>query len=772
MPPKKSTKRPTSSSSSSYNPASEGFAKYFLSMLDDTDRNVSYSLAIKAAIADFVMANSRPPRVLDIGIGTGMLSSLCLLHGASHVTGVDTNRTMVSLSTQNLSLLDPTRTKFTVLLVDPGPSQIPPDTIFDMFVSEILGTLTTSESMYKYLSIYSHHLRKFGGDKVYCVPSSTRQFFSLRSFPLLTMPPPVASAIRVALADPESFDANGSRLLIPTNEGGIGLHLQLYPSTLLPDTTRMTIHEEKYTCLENLENGGVSFPYTSGNTVDSPPMSLTPLALSELSSPESLTLGVFEWEVELWPGSPLLLNTLSGLSSLPLRNQLARGAAWGLFVSSVPEPTIQVQVQVQDQDQVQVQVQGGAKKVQGGGKYVVRSKALNPRFKTTPTVTVKEEGVGGNVSDLSLPFVSVAGDTELARRIVLALEKVVKGRDGYGYGYGYGDGDGDGDGDGVVRVLIVDDVTCGGIVLEANSRGIRANYDVVSSDPNCTTAGILANQSQNQSQNLSQNLLGLGKNGQKQNGQNVNWVTGTVDVGGTGGRRTRSVFVPDPLPDQNSGAGGGKYDVVLFPMALLLYSRAGEGDLVSEVTLGKYGGIADAHLRSKEEGGRTLPRLGSLRSVERKHRFKGASVGENSVPREYAKELKRCGVEGALDATGKLRGEGGVLVGSGDKFEGVLWTGVHCVEEAGGGEEEEEEEDVIEAGIIGVRGELFDEEDLLEWDVGTWRYMVREGGGREEKNSAVSRAVYQGVRMRVDRQEKKGGKKKVKRNDTTTKELD
>ena len=66
----------------SYTPADGGFAKYFFSMLDDRDRNLKYSEAIEACIAEFVRNEGRKPRVLDIGIGTGMLSALCIKHGA------------------------------------------------------------------------------------------------------------------------------------------------------------------------------------------------------------------------------------------------------------------------------------------------------------------------------------------------------------------------------------------------------------------------------------------------------------------------------------------------------------------------------------------------------------------------------------------------------------------------------------------------------------------------------------------------------------------
>lgn len=122
-------------------------------MLDDTDRNLQYGEAIKLCIAEFIEAEGRPPRVLDIGVGTGMLSNLCILHGAAHVTGVDVNQTMVDLAKVALREHDPTGKKFAVKLVRPGKSQLG-DAKFDMVVSEILGTLTTSESMYKYVGIY------------------------------------------------------------------------------------------------------------------------------------------------------------------------------------------------------------------------------------------------------------------------------------------------------------------------------------------------------------------------------------------------------------------------------------------------------------------------------------------------------------------------------------------------------------------------------------------------------------------------------------------
>ena len=113
----------------SYDPADSGLAKYFLAMLDDADRNNQYSRAIKACIDEFKANNKgKAPTVLDIGVGTGMLSGLCLLHGAKHVTGVDVNSTMVQLAKTSLEQVqqhmypDAARKSYTVKLVKKGAS--------------------------------------------------------------------------------------------------------------------------------------------------------------------------------------------------------------------------------------------------------------------------------------------------------------------------------------------------------------------------------------------------------------------------------------------------------------------------------------------------------------------------------------------------------------------------------------------------------------------------------------------------------------------------
>ena len=394
-----------------YVPADGGFAKYFLSMLDDADRNgPTYGEAIKACIEEFTATEKRAPRVLDIGVGTGMLSGLCLIHGAAHVTSVDVNPTMTALAKEALLRADPTGKRFTVKLVKPGPSQLG-NAKFDIIVSEILGTLTTSESMYKYIAIYAHHLNTFGGAerRVYCVPRKTVQYFSVRSYARSELGAPLSSAIEHALTSAEA-----QRKLVPTNEGGLGLHLPLYEGELVGE--RLPIHTEHYDRLVPSGGGGgakgggakdggaakLAFAYEGLGKA----ATLESERLGELDT--RLTLGVFEWEVELWKGV-WLRNTIDAYRAMPLRNQLARGSAWGFFVTDVP-------------------CGASSASASAGARLVVRANALNPTTKSTPELVLDGERVGGNVCDVPFTYVTAAADTDLARRFTVASAPPTRGR--------------------------------------------------------------------------------------------------------------------------------------------------------------------------------------------------------------------------------------------------------------------------------------------------------------------------------------------------------
>ena len=176
------------------------FGRYFFAMLDDRDRNARYNEAIRACIADFREEQGRAPRVLDVGVGTGYLSQCCLLAGAEHVTGVDVNENMVAQAERNLAQVDRTGERFTVELVRRGKSPFEGKDLFDIIVSEILGTLAMSENMCKYLSLYAQHLRTFGAERrVYMVPCETRQHFTLRAWDRDELGEPLGSLLRSAV---------------------------------------------------------------------------------------------------------------------------------------------------------------------------------------------------------------------------------------------------------------------------------------------------------------------------------------------------------------------------------------------------------------------------------------------------------------------------------------------------------------------------------------------------------------------------------------------
>ncbi|CAM9823264.1 unnamed protein product, partial [Ectocarpus sp. 6 AP-2014] len=59
------------------------------SMLHDASRNTKYEAAITKAIQAFIQEHGRPPVVLDIGQGTGLLSMLAVRAGAEEVYGAE-----------------------------------------------------------------------------------------------------------------------------------------------------------------------------------------------------------------------------------------------------------------------------------------------------------------------------------------------------------------------------------------------------------------------------------------------------------------------------------------------------------------------------------------------------------------------------------------------------------------------------------------------------------------------------------------------------------
>jgi predicted RNA methylase len=137
---------------SAFVPFTHDVPSYLLPMMNDTDRNTTYEAAIKETIEKFKKEQQRSPNVLDVGAGAGMLSLICLEHGAAHVTMIEANKTLVNLArsemqrsghpTSKWTIINCMSTQFTL-----KPNQQP----FDMIVSELIGTVLQSESMSVYL---------------------------------------------------------------------------------------------------------------------------------------------------------------------------------------------------------------------------------------------------------------------------------------------------------------------------------------------------------------------------------------------------------------------------------------------------------------------------------------------------------------------------------------------------------------------------------------------------------------------------------------------
>ena len=154
---------------------------YFEPMLRDNHRNFAYAEAIRLEIERFFRNEGRAPRVLDVGCGTGMLTALALRYGATHVLAVDTNPMMSTILAPSVierigfawvkgSQFQHPETLQTVEFFNGVfPAQKHEGIMFDMVVSELLGTLHTTEWMGRILSTIRPHITCFENE-MYAVP--------------------------------------------------------------------------------------------------------------------------------------------------------------------------------------------------------------------------------------------------------------------------------------------------------------------------------------------------------------------------------------------------------------------------------------------------------------------------------------------------------------------------------------------------------------------------------------------------------------------------
>ena len=687
----------TAKRSGTYNPAEHGLAKYFLSMLDDKDRNVQYGEAIEKCIKEFETKEQRKPRVLDIGIGTGMLSSLCLLHGAAHVTGVDVNSTMVGLARASLKALDPGGKRHKVLLVRPGPSALPPEERFDMVVSEILGTLTTSESMFKYVSIYRHHLNTFGADhKVYAVPQQTTQYAALHRFSRQDLGEPLSAALEVALSNRDAFGR-----FMPSNEGGLALPLYLWKSELVGGK-RHAIHTESYDALppraegQGADGGGGGGSFVANGLER--PVVYEAETLKTACDEDAFTLCVLEWSVKLW-GDVKLENTLEAYRGMPLRNALARASAWGFFIADVPS----------------------LREARKEGKprctsLTVRANRMNAAAgQGTPELVIDGHRVA-NVCEEPAPYVAMAADADAAECLFEALKALrsaasssprKRAREPKPQRESKPQ-----------RVLIVNDTTAGKLPFKAAVLGF--DVDVVNDDQLATEAGKQAVKKMvemwragcahgptseaepaaaapvrssprrrgngtpsseaepaaaapvrssprrrgNGKRALDETALPGSHSKQARESKptpgQINWHVGRVATGGAEARKTRGAFMP-------STGSEAVYDAVVLGAALLDEMR------VDKHRLEHSKAIVDRWSKT----GSSIPEPAKL--VEKVHEFDRADFYTASLPKAFVEHRCLAGVEGALRALGEpcAQADGGAPFATND--DGLVFHGVHTV---------------------------------------------------------------------------------------------
>lgn len=298
-----------------YRPERRGVPSYFPAMLDDADRNAKYEAAIRAAIADFARREGRPPVVVDLGCGTGMLTLFALRHGAAHVVSVDVNPDVAGMCD---AVVERARepgwgTQETVCeTFVPGGGR--PGWLaaagYDMLVSEILGTTGSSESMHAYVGAALAHINAFDGE-VYCVPRQLRvtaRWYEARE--LAASAPGGNLPLVVALSGLQHWDAapGGGAVtadFLHTKDGVFLHHMGCEPASAEVELLRETYRAKA-------------------------PAQVRAKAAAEMTLPSvtPATVLVIEWTATLWRGVELR-NTLDELRRMPPRNAAARACAWG-----------------------------------------------------------------------------------------------------------------------------------------------------------------------------------------------------------------------------------------------------------------------------------------------------------------------------------------------------------------------------------------------------------------------------------------------------------
>jgi predicted RNA methylase len=291
-----------------FKPATDGVPSYFLGMLNDEERNTKYEEAIRVTIEDFVRSQGRAPCVMDLGGGTGMLAALCLKHGAQHVVMIEANKDLSQIA--GWELAEHPASKYTIVR---RMSTKYKGVVCDMLVSELLGTMSNSESMHVYVQdiVRRGYLREFDSGALYCVPKCVTM--TVRPYMC-----PRANAIVTGIPD-VSCDAFYSSVFDRDYQSGTAdwIHDEatgvcLAADDAVPLAAPVTVLTENYSSRSSVHD-------ETGKSVE--------FELDVVHAHESSVI-VAEWTAELATGV-VLSHTLEAVHRLPPSNLIARWKMWG-----------------------------------------------------------------------------------------------------------------------------------------------------------------------------------------------------------------------------------------------------------------------------------------------------------------------------------------------------------------------------------------------------------------------------------------------------------
>lgn len=295
-------------------------------MLCDNDRTLKYKEAVTLLVERFRREQGHAPAVLDFGSGSGLLGLFALQAGASSVTLLDKNRDMNSIARQALTAEGFTEGMDFFVAESLGDLGQGP-AMFDAMVSEIVGTLTTSESCMHYWRDAHPFLRTFEG-QWYCVPNRLEQRAQIMTFADFASLPSGQSNFAY------TFDA-------VFGQACTGRDIALFSTT----ETGLPWHELQSSCLS--EPYTVRTDFLGGRGLDRTSFLETrwnpePMRISGIHA-DSKTFLVLEWTVTLAEprdgAAVTLTNSFEEYRRLGSANGSSRNASWGIMLAYLTQPT-------------------------------------------------------------------------------------------------------------------------------------------------------------------------------------------------------------------------------------------------------------------------------------------------------------------------------------------------------------------------------------------------------------------------------------------------